>query len=90
MPYLDVTTIGGDGESHPFAREVHRQIRAAIDRSEVSLRWIAEGETQNTFAEVVNAEGRLIRELGQQIVAIAYELDDLVSLVRTMRNDGSV
>jgi mevalonate kinase len=89
MAHLNVTTIGGDGEPHPFAREVHRQIRDAIDRSERSLRWIAEGEQENKFAEVINAEGRLIREIGQQIVAVAYELDDLVALVRAMRIDGS-
>ncbi len=89
MPYLDVTTIGSDGESHPIAREVNRQIRAAIDHSEMSLRWIAEGQDEKTIAEVVDVEGRLVRELGQQIVAIAYQLDNLVALVRTMKSDGS-
>ena len=86
MSQLDVTTNGGDGESHPIAREVHRQIRGAIDRSEMSLRWIAEGEDQNAIAEVIDVEGRLVREIGQQIVAIAYQLDNLVTLVRTMES----
>ena len=63
MSQLDVTTNGGDGESHPIAREVHRQIRGAIDRSEMSLRWIAEGEDQNAIAEVIDVEGRLVRKL---------------------------
>ncbi len=90
MTYLDVAIIGDDGESHPIAREVHRQIRAAIDRSEMRLRWIAEGEDELTFAEVVTAEGQLVREIGQQIVAVAYELDNLVTLVRSIESDGSV
>jgi hypothetical protein len=89
MPYLDVTTLGGDGEAHPIAREVDRQIRVAIDHSEMSLRWIAEGKDEKTIAEVIDAEGRLVRELGQQIVAVAYQLDNLVALVLAMRSDGS-
>jgi hypothetical protein len=89
MTHLDVPTVGGDGESHPIAREVHRQIREAIDRSEISLRWYGEGEDEKSVAEIIDVEGRLVRELAQQVVAVAYQLDNLVALVRTMESDGS-
>ena len=88
MAHLDVPIVG-DGESHPIARDVHRQIREAIDRSEMSLRWLGEGEDGKTVAKVVDAEGLLIREIGQQVVAVAYQLDNLVALVRTLIDDGS-
>jgi hypothetical protein len=88
MAHLDVPIVG-DGESHPIARDVHRQIREAIDRSEISLRWIGEGEDGKTVAKVVDAEGLLVREIGQQVVAVAYQLDNLVALVRTLMSDGS-
>lgn len=88
MTRLDVPIVG-DGESHPIARDVHRQIREAIDRSEISLRWLGEGEDGKTVAKVVDAEGLLIREIGQQVVAVAYQLDNLVALVRTLMNDGT-
>ena len=88
MAHLDVPIVG-DGESHPIARDVHRQIREAIDRSEISLRWLGEGEDGKTVAKVVDAEGLLIREIGQQVVAVAYQLDNLVALVRTLIDDGS-
>ncbi len=88
MAHLDVPVVG-DGESHPIPREVHRQIREAIDRSEISLRWLGEGEDGKTVAKVVDAEGLLIREIGQQVVAVAYQLDSLVALVRTLIDDGT-
>ena len=82
MTNLDVTIVGSDGESHPIAREVHRQIREAIDRSEMSLRWLGEGENEKTVAEMIYAEGLLVREIGQQVVGVAYQLDSLVALCR--------
>ncbi len=84
MTDLDVPIAGSDGGSHPIAREVHRQIREAIDRSEISLRWLGEGEDGETVAQIIDAEGLLVREVGQQVVAVAYQLDNLVALVRTM------
>jgi hypothetical protein len=87
MAQLEVPIVGG--ESHPIARDVHRQIREAIDRSEISLRGLAEGEDGETVAQIVDAEGLLVREIGQQVVAVAYQLDDLVALVRTLMTDGS-
>ena len=33
MTNLNATIVGSDGESHPIAREVHRQITEAVDRS---------------------------------------------------------
>lgn len=90
MTNLDVTIVGSDGESHPIAREVHRQIREAIDRSEMSLRWLGEGENEKTVAELIYAEGLLIREIGQQVVGVAYQLDSLVALVQTLAADREV
>jgi hypothetical protein len=87
MTQLDAQAIGSEGEPHPLARETHRQIREAVDRSERSLRWFGEGESENTIAEILDAQGRLVREVGQQVVAVAYQLDNLVALVRTMQSD---
>jgi hypothetical protein len=87
MTDLDVSKVGNDEDPHPLARETHRQIRAAIDRSENSLRWFGEGENENTIAEILDAQGRLVREVGQQVVAVAYQLDNLVALVRMMQSD---
>ncbi|HEV3281711.1 MAG TPA: hypothetical protein VG032_08905 [Acidimicrobiales bacterium] len=88
MAQLDVPIVG-DGESHPIARDVHRQIREAIDRSEQTLSWLGEGEDGETVAKIVNAEALLAREIAQQVVAVAYQLDNLVALVRTLITDGS-
>ncbi|HEV3280406.1 MAG TPA: hypothetical protein VG032_02265 [Acidimicrobiales bacterium] len=41
-----------------------------------------------SIAVVIDAEGRLVREIGEQIVAVAYQLDNLVTQVRTMKTDG--
>ncbi len=93
MTDLDVPIGGNDGESHPIAREVHRQIRESIDRSELSLWWLGEGGNGKTIAQIIDAEGLLIREIGQQVVAVAYQLDNLVALVRTLAavlEDGEV
>ena len=84
MTRLDVPVGGTHGESHPIAREVHRQIRDAIDRSESSLRWLGEGDDGKTLAQIIDAEGLLVREIGQQVVAVAYQLDNLLMLVRSM------
>jgi hypothetical protein len=51
---------------------------------------IAEGDNQSTIAEVIDAYGQLLREIGQQVVAVAYQLDNLMSLVQTTtQSDGS-
>ena len=71
------------------SRGMCTKIREAIDRSEVSLRGLAEGEDGETVAQIVDAEGLLVREIGQQVVAVAYQLDNLVALVRTLITDGS-
>jgi hypothetical protein len=86
---LDLPMVGSEGEPHPLAREAHRQIGAAIDRSERSLQWFGEGENETSIAEVVDAQGRLVREIGQQIVAVAYQLDNLVTLVQSIKSDES-
>ena len=84
MTHLDVPNAGSDGEWHPIAREVHRQIKEAVDRSEISLRWLGEGQNGKTVAQITDAEGLLVREIGQQVVAVAYQLDNLVALVRAL------
>ena len=84
MTGLDVPIEDGHEESHPIARDVHLQIREAIDRSEISLGWLGEGEGGDTIAQIINAEGLLVREIGQQVIAVAYQLDNLVTLVRSM------
>jgi hypothetical protein len=89
MLHVDSSAIGDEKEAHPIAREAQTQIRAAIDRSEMTLRWIAEGGNDKTVATVIDAEERLVREIGQQIVAIAYQLDNLVMEVRTITGDGT-
>ena len=38
-------------------------------------------------AELIFAEGLFVQEIGQQVMAVAYQLDNLVALVQTLASD---